>query len=84
MYPNPHQYGGKTPFPPTQQPLPSPQGYMPPQGMRPMGPAPPSHYPNGQPYLLSGQYPAARPPSAQPGFRQYPPNQVSLAVVATI
>ncbi|KAL8577628.1 hypothetical protein ACOMHN_020237 [Nucella lapillus] len=68
-YPPNHQYGVRSPFPPTQQPLPSPTGYMTPQGMRPMGAAP-SPYPNGQPYLMPNQYPAR--PASQPAFGQYP------------
>ncbi|XP_076461438.1 zinc finger MIZ domain-containing protein 1-like [Babylonia areolata] len=68
-YPN-HQYGVKSPFPPTQQPLPSPTGYMTPQGMRQMGPGP-GPYPNGQPYMMPNQYPPTR-PASQPAFGQYP------------
>ena len=75
-----HQYPGKVPFPPTQQPLASQPGYMPPHGMRPMGPGPgPSPYPNSTPYVMPGQhYPPTRPPSQSPfsGFN----NQVSISV----
>ncbi|PVD39460.1 hypothetical protein C0Q70_02091 [Pomacea canaliculata] len=74
QYQNHTQYPGKPQYPPTQQPLPSPNYSMAHQSMRPVGPGP-GPYPNGQnPYMMQSQFPPSRPPT-QPAYGQYPGQQ---------